>query len=621
MNALIKKRDSIKRKLTSFANFVSSVQQQDAVTDLSIIQLQERLSKNLNLIDQFDDVQIQIEALANETQMQEQEQQREEFEDIFYTNIALAKSISKQSDSIEPSSSNQVNSSSNSQEQRLQVKLPTIKLPDFNGQFDQWLPFRETYTSLIHDQSSINDLQKFHYLKASLAGDALKVIESISLSSSNYKIAWDTLLDRYNNDRLLVFNHVKSLVHLEPIVKESAEKLRVLIDNVSKNLRALEQLDQPVSHWDTLIVFFITTKLDANTLRAWEEQRSTEKIATFAELKAFLKTRADGLDTIKASQTMHDKHSGNSHLNKHKFNQNFLVTDTEMHQNQKCPICNEDHLIHTCKQFLEQDINARYQILKRKHMCTNCLRKGHMAYNCRGSNCRVCHKRHNTLLHFNKEISRNRQDLNTSSNSNGHANGDAPSEAINLSAHSSNNDNHMVLLSTAQVYALSKHNKHIECRALLDNGSQSNFITREFVKKLNLSSSKINFNVVGINSDSLKIAFKTKTKIKSMHSDYEKVIEFLIIDQISGNIPQRSIDIAKYKTPNHINLADPYFHKSQKIDLLLGADVFWDVLLPESLSNIHHNMRLQNSLLGWIVSGKVEIKNHNTFQIQVQIRF
>ncbi|KAI5630972.1 hypothetical protein NE865_16316 [Phthorimaea operculella] len=48
------------------------------------------------------------------------------------------------------------------------VKLPIISLPEFDGSFDHWLEYRDTFQSLVHKCPSISKIQKFHYLKSTL---------------------------------------------------------------------------------------------------------------------------------------------------------------------------------------------------------------------------------------------------------------------------------------------------------------------------------------------------------------------------------------------------------------------------------------------------------------------
>ncbi|XP_055622330.1 uncharacterized protein LOC129765909 [Toxorhynchites rutilus septentrionalis] len=69
------------------------------------------------------------------------------------------------------------------------VRLPQISLPEFNGDFEGWLSFKSTFVSLIHDSNELSDVQKFHYLKSALKGEAAKLIESLTITNGNYMIA------------------------------------------------------------------------------------------------------------------------------------------------------------------------------------------------------------------------------------------------------------------------------------------------------------------------------------------------------------------------------------------------------------------------------------------------
>lgn len=85
-------------------------------------------------------------------------------------------------------------------------------------------------------------MEKMHYLKTSLQGQAAQLIRSLEITESNYKIAWKMICDRFQNKKLLINNHVKALFNL-PIVKgESSIELRKLVDDFSKNLLSLEKL-------------------------------------------------------------------------------------------------------------------------------------------------------------------------------------------------------------------------------------------------------------------------------------------------------------------------------------------------------------------------------------------
>lgn len=46
------------------------------------------------------------------------------------------------------------------------VRLPQIELPMFDGELDNWIPFRDAFKSLIHNNNSLSAVDKFHYLNS-----------------------------------------------------------------------------------------------------------------------------------------------------------------------------------------------------------------------------------------------------------------------------------------------------------------------------------------------------------------------------------------------------------------------------------------------------------------------
>lgn len=94
------------------------------------------------------------------------EGEREGFENRYYSSIANAKYLMNESTTV----TNLKSSSNNS------IKLPTIKLTSFDGSYDQWLEFKDTYLSLIHNSNDIDKIQKFHYLRSDITVNALHVI-------------------------------------------------------------------------------------------------------------------------------------------------------------------------------------------------------------------------------------------------------------------------------------------------------------------------------------------------------------------------------------------------------------------------------------------------------------
>lgn len=109
------------------------------------------------------------------------------------------------------------------------VKLPTITLPEFDEDYSKWLTFHDTFLSMIHSSSEISSVQKFHYLRAALQGEAATKISSTSISAQNYAIAWDTLYKHYSNKNPLISFRFISFIQLEEPVEQMSLILMELL--------------------------------------------------------------------------------------------------------------------------------------------------------------------------------------------------------------------------------------------------------------------------------------------------------------------------------------------------------------------------------------------------------
>jgi hypothetical protein len=52
-------------------------------------------------------------------------------------------------------------------------------------------------------------------------------------------------------------------------------------------------------------------------------------------------------------------------------------------------------------------------------------------------------------------------------------------------------------------------------------------------------------------------------------------------------------------------LADPQFHKPQQIDMLLEAEIFFDIWTARHLKLQQNEQTLQETLFGWVLAGKL----------------
>lgn len=630
LKTLNKKRASVKSKLTLFDKYLTVFEglESTEINRTKTIELEQRIASAETLLCNFDDIQSEIECEAENPE--EHYTEREEFENKFYSILARAKSLSErcivENGDAKSRSSAEFAAPSTVFEG---VKLPQIELPKFDGSFETWLEFRDIFESLIHNNAQINKIQKFHYLRASLIGSAPQVIQSLEFTTDNYDIAWNTLCDRFNNKQLLIHNHLRAIFNTESVVAASATKIRHLYENLFKHLNSLKQLGEPTDSWDTLLIFIISSKLDKNTAQDWEKRKANNNAITLNDFKEFLKKRANLLETMEVNleytnekRNFNRQNNNNTKIGNAKAS-NYsrgLVGNTENSgdvENSKlkytCYNCKGDHSLFYCPDFLKLSIKDRISKVKTLQLCMNCLRRSHLSKDCKWSGCKTCGGKHNTVLHETKETTNSavavgQENVCVTENSNFQNNSIIDSTNCTLATAQN------AILSTAKVQVRSKRDsvQFLTARALLDCGSQSSFITSNLCEKLKLNKTKFQLAVSGIN-DKLSFAnYKCDLNIRSTNSSFSLDLSCFVLDKITTDIPGTPIDIKDLNIPVNLSLADPEFHIPQPIDILIGADAFWQILSIGRINLGLNTSVLQNTRLGWIVAGSISMPKNKT---------
>ncbi|KMQ91804.1 hypothetical protein RF55_8288 [Lasius niger] len=153
---------------------------------------------------------------------------------------------------------------------RVNVKLPTIQLPKFTGSYTDYRSFSDLFTSLIDQNSTLSATQRMHYLVSCLEGEPKELIKNLTISEANYRIALETLAQRYDNQRIIVLTHLTELIELKACTKASASEIKRVRDKFAEVLGALTALNRPVDQWDDVLIALLLHKLDSRTRREWE---------------------------------------------------------------------------------------------------------------------------------------------------------------------------------------------------------------------------------------------------------------------------------------------------------------------------------------------------------------
>lgn len=620
----IKQRASFKAKLTQFEKYLETLNSCAKLSSLQISELNIRLSKIEEIYSEYDSLQTEIEQQSEIPN--EQFQDREAFENKYFGAMALAREVLARNECLARSNSGSSSRSGSCVHQgRPSIKLPTIHLPSFSGQYQNWLEFHDTFYSLIHSDNSIPKINKFHYLRAALKDSAALMVRSLDFSAENYDVAWGLLCDRFHNKRLLVNNHIQAIFNIEILPKESSKALRDIIDAVNRNLRALKTLKLPTEHWDILIIYIISNKLDSTTTREWETYRNTQnELPTLEIYLNFLKNRSDLLETMEEIHTKR-RHSDVTH-NRHKS----LVVSSQSQSNNAnkqfvCPLCKNSHAIYRCMKFRAYSLDIRMQKAKTLKLCLNCLRQGHSANACRIGPCRLCNKLLNSLIHSHDAPV-------GAAPSTSHSNvalcagtplplEQSPQASPNIQTTSNNISQHSVvlsavhrdcvLLSTALIQILDHKGQGHTVRALLDNGSTSSFITEKLHAKLNLPTMSTSSLVEGLNAQTSRLNKQCGVTLSSLINTYKTNTNCFIVPRITQQLPTVHINCTLLKIPPNITLADPTFNIPSEVDMLLGADIFWSVLDSHNISLGKNMPTLSKTKFGWLISGLIQINTYS----------
>ncbi|XP_062534375.1 uncharacterized protein LOC134203540 [Armigeres subalbatus] len=496
-------------------------------------------------------------------------------------------------------------------------RLPKIDLPKFSGDESRWISFRDNFISMIHSNDDIPTVNKLHYLLQSLEEEAKKPFESVDIQADNYASTWDALLKRYDNKRFLkrtVSRLVRSTSNEQGIRRRSQHISR----RVSASCEGSGQAGEPVIHWDTPLIFILSKKLDASTLRAWEHETRQKDEVRYDELIDFLSQHIRMLKSVASdlqqrSLSTSIKVAGPSTKKTPAFKSVANPATAEVISNvQLCPACSQNHQLHQCPTFNELSISQRRELVVQRSLCRNCFRLGHQARVCRSRfSCRTCQARHHTMLHENVAVSNSTttpietstisaQQPNLSTPVIAGTSGSAHPPEVSMAIQSKHST---VLLETVSLFIVDYNGRRFPVRALLDSASMSNFITKKLANDLGIRRTSVDVTVAGLGESVKKVKRQITATIESKTSSFSTTLEFLVMRKPTASLPTVLINTAAWNMPN-VRLADPHFNIPSMIDIIIGGECYHEIHTGSRLSIGDGLPLLVDTRFGWTVSGK-----------------
>ena len=476
------------------------------------------------------------------------------------------------------------------------VKLPKLEVPTFNGSILDWRSFWEQFTVAVHDNRKLFDTEKLVYLQQALKGGSAKgAIEGLSRSGDNYEEAIQCLKGRYNRPRLIHQAHVKSILDAPPLKDGTGKEIRKLHDTVMQHLRALKSMgyDPP----GPFITSTLELKLDQVTMFEWQKHSvKAEDVPHYQDILDFLNLRAQATES-----TLVD--SGTKKSNPKKG----YVASHVAHSNTsgQCVVCKDKHPLYACPRFKDMDHDSKLAILKTNRLCLNCFSSNHFVKQCKSVHrCKQCQKQHHTLLHT---------DSATPPTMNPSAPPFKPQNSTQSPVVSSNTAIQLKsnsLMMTCRLLVCAPDGTCVEARALLDNASSASFVSERLAQNLRLSRTYHHARISGVAGLSHQSSKQSLANfsIMPLKSPQRKIhITAIIVPKVTCDLPFSPVPFKReWNHLNELDLADPGFGCPGKIDLLLGVDVFVDVILHGRRSGLPGTPLAFETCFGWVLAGSAE---------------
>ena len=389
IKAILQKRTSLKRCLTQLENAIEEIEPDKGVVKHRFNHIKEAIQTYENLHDDW--------SVSNPD-----DERLKEFDSIQDRYFKIASKVDKILDAVSLNETVSIAANASivteTNRNRPFLKLPDANVPQFSGDYCKWLTFKNTFNSMIHSRKDLSNEDKFIYLQTALKGDALAKISSYDVSAENYDKAWNFLVKSYEIHKIIITRHLQCILNLPVVEKESHDTLIKLTDEAHQHVSALESLNVTIG--SEMLAQILESKLPKSLTDEWDRLVPASGVSKFDELCDFITSVA-----VRLAKNVKPKSDSKKReiQTKRVDSQNKRIRTDERHSfiaqtMSNCVICkDQQHQLYRCQRFRNLSVPERINIVKSAKLCFNCMRQ-HRGL-CTLSNCTLCNKRHNTLLH------------------------------------------------------------------------------------------------------------------------------------------------------------------------------------------------------------------------------
>ena len=417
----------------------------------------------------------------------------------------------------------------------MQAKLPKLVISKFNGAFTDWLRFWGQFTENI-DQASIASITKFAYLRE-LLGDKVKhTVEALPFTPEGYNRAKSILLDKFGKESEIAKVHMREILDLPTIQGANLRKIHEFSDKLMYSIQALEtmkKLDQVNGAVSMTLDKLPAIRGDLVRMDPeWEEWDFTKL--------------AEALKQWTKRNPIEEKQCDRSAKR-----ENLLHVSRRTLKARACVYCDETgHKANDCTKVTLT--SERKQILARRRLCFNCANGNHKASECQSKTaCQKCDKRHHTSICDERESGPTERQSNR--------------DVVMTTGENSEGIFPVVVVEI----------NGIRCRALIDSGAGSSYVSARLVELLRVKPSLVQTK----NIDMLMASKVAKLEVydlefESVDHQYKQAAKVTKVNKselLTIANPNYAKLLGRYSHLNGVTLNDEATKPSLPVHVVLGS--------------------------------------------------
>ncbi|XP_055604882.1 uncharacterized protein LOC129753104 [Uranotaenia lowii] len=558
--------------------------------------------------EEFDKVHLEIVAITPRDERDEEKDEYLRFEALHnQLYVELQTKINRLTPAL-PSTSDEMARPVPPQHVYVQAAAPQLHapFPVYDGNPENWFSFKSLFQSIMQRYANETPAMKILHLRNALLGDAKDKIDQDVINTNDYDLAWRILENAYEDRRLILDTHIDAILDCPKVTNEHRGKnIAKLVETCTKHVDALRGHGFPVEGLAELfIVNVLYKKLDKETQEQWETRLPRNELPEFQVFVDFLRERGRVLLRTSRSEQPARQQS-TVPARRPTYGLKPAARSFFQMAKQSCSCCKEDHSIYRCPKFQQMNLPDKKAVVSRASLCFNCLRALHQVSECPSEQgCKVegCNRKHHSFLHPTNLTSSAKMEADGAAETPTTSKFTTATMCAHLGAATK-----QVLLSTAQVLIVGKNGSTVKCRALLDSGSDSHIISESLASKLMINMRPVELPVSGLNDTQTRVNYTLSTRIKSCAKGFTtSELEFLVVPSVSANLPQCEVDTRTLEIPTGLTLADPAFYVPDPVDVIIGNEIFFDLVRDGRLKMSNSSLTLAETELGWVMSGSVQ---------------